>query len=132
MLGFIGVPFDPGCLGFHENRHYAGTASYAQVAEKRYDRSVSRHRHDLRHLAPVTPIPRPAIARLGSRSIRNLYAVRSAATSLLYASLYIWSPERHGAAIPVPGTPMIDLLYILIGAAFLGGCVLYAIACDHL
>jgi len=27
---------------------------------------------------------------------------------------------------------MLDILYILIGAAFLGGCVLYAIACDHL
>jgi len=28
--------------------------------------------------------------------------------------------------------PMLDVIYILIGAAFLGGCVLYAIACDHL
>jgi len=27
---------------------------------------------------------------------------------------------------------MFDIIYILIGAAFLGGCVLYAIACDHL
>jgi hypothetical protein len=27
---------------------------------------------------------------------------------------------------------MLDVIYILIGAAFLGGCVLYAIACDHL
>jgi hypothetical protein len=27
---------------------------------------------------------------------------------------------------------MLDVVYILIGAAFLGGCVLYAIACDHL
>jgi len=27
---------------------------------------------------------------------------------------------------------MLDIIYILIGAAFLGGCVLYAIACDHL
>jgi len=27
---------------------------------------------------------------------------------------------------------MLDLIYILIGAAFLGGCVLYAIACDYL
>jgi len=32
-----------------------------------------------------------------------------------------------------PGnTAMLDVIYILIGAAFLGGCVLYAIACDHL
>jgi len=27
---------------------------------------------------------------------------------------------------------MLDILYILIGAAFLGGCILYAFACDHL
>jgi hypothetical protein len=27
---------------------------------------------------------------------------------------------------------MLDVIYILIGAAFLGGCVLYAIACEHL
>ena len=25
---------------------------------------------------------------------------------------------------------MLDVLYILIGAAFLGGCILYAKACD--
>lgn len=31
------------------------------------------------------------------------------------------------------GSPaMLDILYILIGAAFLGGCVLYAIACERL
>jgi|HubBroStandDraft_6_1064221.scaffolds.fasta_scaffold4604031_1 hypothetical protein len=29
-------------------------------------------------------------------------------------------------------TPMLDIVYLLIGAVFLGGCVLYAIACDHL
>jgi len=27
---------------------------------------------------------------------------------------------------------MFDVAYILIGAVFLGACVLYAIACDHL
>jgi hypothetical protein len=27
---------------------------------------------------------------------------------------------------------MFDVFYLLIGVAFLGGCVLYAIACDHL
>jgi hypothetical protein len=26
---------------------------------------------------------------------------------------------------------MLDVIYILIGAAFLGGCVLYAVACDR-
>jgi hypothetical protein len=27
---------------------------------------------------------------------------------------------------------MLDVIYLLIGAAFLGACVLYAHACDHL
>jgi len=27
---------------------------------------------------------------------------------------------------------MFDVIYLLIGAAFLGACVLYVFACDHL
>jgi len=27
---------------------------------------------------------------------------------------------------------MLDIVYLLVGAAFLGVCVLYAYACDHL
>jgi len=34
--------------------------------------------------------------------------------------------RRQGTAI------VLDVIYILIGAAFLGGCVLYAIGCDRL
>jgi hypothetical protein len=30
------------------------------------------------------------------------------------------------------GSPMLDLLYIVIGAAFVGVCVLYTYACDQL
>ncbi len=67
MLDFVGAPFDPACLAFHENRRYARTASYAQVAEPLYDRSVFRYRHYLRHLEPVLPILRPAIEKLGYR-----------------------------------------------------------------
>jgi hypothetical protein len=34
---------------------------------------------------------------------------------------------------PDPGdTPMLDVAFILIGAFFLGACILYAFACDHL
>jgi hypothetical protein len=29
-------------------------------------------------------------------------------------------------------TPMLDIAYLLIATAFLGGCVLYTVACDHL
>ncbi|MDE2005002.1 MAG: sulfotransferase [Rhodospirillales bacterium] len=65
MLGAIGVGFDPACLAPHENRRYARTASYAQVAEPIYDRSVFRYRKYLKHLEPVLPILRPAIEKLG-------------------------------------------------------------------
>jgi hypothetical protein len=67
MLDFIGAPFDPRCLAFHENQRYARTASYAQVTEKLYDRSRFRYRHYRTHLEPVIPILRPIIERLGYR-----------------------------------------------------------------
>ena len=65
MLDFAGLPFDPACLSFHQNRRYARTASYAQVAEPLYDRSVFRHRHYVKHLEPVLPVLAPVIERLG-------------------------------------------------------------------
>ena len=34
--------------------------------------------------------------------------------------------------IPERITVMLDIIYLLVGAAFLGLCVLYAYACDHL
>jgi len=65
MLTFAGETFDPACLTFHQNRRYARTASYAQVTEPLYDRSVERWRHYRAHLAPVIPILAPVIERLG-------------------------------------------------------------------
>jgi tetratricopeptide (TPR) repeat protein len=65
VLDFIGEEFDPGCLAFHENRRYARTASYAQVAEKLYDRSRYRHRNYLPQLQPIIPLLQPVIERLG-------------------------------------------------------------------
>jgi tetratricopeptide (TPR) repeat protein len=65
ILDFIGVPFDERCLNFHENRRYARTASYAQVTEPLYERSLNRYRHYRKHLEPVIPILRPMIERLG-------------------------------------------------------------------
>jgi tetratricopeptide (TPR) repeat protein len=64
-LDFIGEPFDPICLSFHENRRYARTASYAQVTEPLYDRSRYRYRHYIDHLQPAIEILEPVIARLG-------------------------------------------------------------------
>jgi tetratricopeptide (TPR) repeat protein len=65
LFDFIGEPYDPRSLDFHENPRPARTASYAQVTEKLYDRSRFRFRHYREHLAPVEPILRPWIERLG-------------------------------------------------------------------
>lgn len=65
LLAFVGEPFDPACLSPDRNRRYARTASYAQVTEPLYDRSVRRYRHYLRHLEPAIPILLPAMERLG-------------------------------------------------------------------
>ena len=65
LLSFIGVGFSESCLTFHENRRYARTASYAQVTEQLYDRSVDRWKHYRAHLEPVIPILSPVMERLG-------------------------------------------------------------------
>jgi hypothetical protein len=65
MLAFAGEKFDKACLTFHKNRRYARTASYAQVTEPLYDRSVERWRHYRAHLEPVIPTLQPIIEQLG-------------------------------------------------------------------
>jgi len=65
VFAFIGETFDPACLAFHENQRYAHTASYAQVAEKLYERSRYRYRNYMKQLEPVIPILQPVIERMG-------------------------------------------------------------------
>jgi Flp pilus assembly protein TadD len=65
MLDFVGVEFDARCLSFDDNQRYARTASYAQVTEKLYDRSVYRFRHYRKHLDRAVAILRPTLSRLG-------------------------------------------------------------------
>ncbi len=65
ILDFVGEPFDENCLRFYENRRYARTASYAQVTEPLYDRSLYRYKHYRQHLGPAIEILRPTIERLG-------------------------------------------------------------------
>ena len=64
-LDFVGVAFEAGCLSFHENRRYARTASYAQVSEQLYDRSIGRWRNYLPYLEPVLDVLAPVMARHG-------------------------------------------------------------------
>jgi tetratricopeptide (TPR) repeat protein len=65
LLDFLGLPFEEACLSFHQNRRYAPTPSYAQVTERLNDRSVGRHRHFARQMAPFLPKLRPLLAARG-------------------------------------------------------------------
>ena len=65
MLDFVGVEFDSRCLSFHENQRYARTASYAQVTQKLYDKSIYRYRHYRKNLDQAAAILRPTLSRLG-------------------------------------------------------------------
>jgi tetratricopeptide (TPR) repeat protein len=65
LLEFIGEPFERRCLEFHENRRYARTASYGQVAEPLYDTARYRWRHYRDQLKPAAEILAPIIERLG-------------------------------------------------------------------
>ena len=65
LLDFLGLPFEEACLSFHQNRRYAPTPSYAQVTERLNDRSIGRHRHYARQLAPLLPKLQPLLAARG-------------------------------------------------------------------
>lgn len=53
VLEFVGLPWDPACLKFHENTRLVKTASVAQVRKPIYKSSVARWKHFARHLRPL-------------------------------------------------------------------------------
>jgi Tfp pilus assembly protein PilF len=65
LLDFLGLPFEDACLNFHQSRRYAPTPSYAQVTERLNDRSIGRHRHYARQLAPFLSRLQPLLGRSG-------------------------------------------------------------------
>jgi len=65
LLDFVGVEWDPECLEFYKNKRYARTASYAQVTEKLYTRSVFRYKNYENNIQEIIPILEPAIKTLG-------------------------------------------------------------------
>ena len=64
-LAEAALPWNEGCIRVEDNDRYAPTASYAQVAEPLYDRSVYRWRAYRRQLEPILPILAPLVERLG-------------------------------------------------------------------
>jgi tetratricopeptide (TPR) repeat protein len=53
MLDFIGLPWDPKCLDFHETDRVVITASRWQVRQRLNSSSVARWRNYAQHLAPL-------------------------------------------------------------------------------
>ncbi len=65
ILAFIGQPYDPAVLDFHENTRVAATLSVSQVREKINTKGKYRYKRYLRHLEPIIPILEPVITLLG-------------------------------------------------------------------
>jgi Tfp pilus assembly protein PilF len=63
LLDYLGLPFEDACLSFHENRRYAPTPSYAQVAEPLTDSSIGRHRHYREQLQPFGALLLPLLRK---------------------------------------------------------------------
>jgi len=53
MLDFIGLPWEPKCLAFHETERVVITASRWQVRQRLNSSSAGRWRHYAKHLAPL-------------------------------------------------------------------------------
>ncbi len=64
ILEYVGIPWDPKCLDFHQNKRIVKTASVAQVRKPIYKTSVARWRHFEKHLQPLMQLVAPE--RLGS------------------------------------------------------------------
>jgi Tfp pilus assembly protein PilF len=67
LLEYLGLPFEDACLRFHENRRYAPTPSYAQVAEPLNDSSIDRHQRYQQQLQPYRATLAPMMAKYGYR-----------------------------------------------------------------
>jgi len=56
MVTHLGLPWDPSCLNFHENKRTVRTASVTQVRKPIYASSVARWKHFEKHLGPLINI----------------------------------------------------------------------------
>ena len=61
LLDYVGLPWDPACLDFHQNKRAVSTASMTQVRRPIYKTSVARWKHFEQHLGPLLEIIRPAM-----------------------------------------------------------------------
>lgn len=53
LVDFIGLPWDEQCLQFHKAKRHVATASYDQVRQKIYTRSLARWKNYEQHIGPL-------------------------------------------------------------------------------
>ena len=53
LVDFLGLPWDPACLSFHESARPVKTASVVQVRQPMYKTSVEKWRHYGSRLQPL-------------------------------------------------------------------------------
>jgi len=53
MLDFLGLPWDDACLAFHQSKRATATASWDQVRQPVYTRSLQRWRNYQTHIGPL-------------------------------------------------------------------------------
>ena len=53
VIEFLGLPWDPACLAFHETERPVMTASYWEVRQALYTSSLGRWRHYRKYLGPL-------------------------------------------------------------------------------
>jgi tetratricopeptide (TPR) repeat protein len=53
MLAFCGLEWDPACLDFHRSSRHVSTASYEQVRQPIYSKSIGRWKHYEKHLGQL-------------------------------------------------------------------------------
>ncbi len=59
LLDYLGLPWDPACLNFHESKRAVRTSSVTQVRKPIYSTSVARWKHFEKHLGPLLEIIGP-------------------------------------------------------------------------
>lgn len=53
MINYLELPWDDRCLSYHESKRATATASWDQVRQPIYTKSLARWRHYQKHLAPL-------------------------------------------------------------------------------
>jgi tetratricopeptide (TPR) repeat protein len=56
LIDFLGLPWDPACLNFHQTERFVLTASAWQVRQPIYTRSSGRWQHYEKHLGPLLEV----------------------------------------------------------------------------